>query len=262
MDQEALTSLKSWFARYCTSFTTPVQEDQRNIAVKEYHTHQVCLNTLQIARDLDLSDRETMLAEAIALFHDIGRFPQYQQYKTFDDSISVNHAVLGAKVLLEKDALQGLAKRERDLIIHAVTLHNVFSLPAELDESTRLFATLVRDADKLDILRVFIEYYEQDEASRADAVALGLPDEPRYSPKILTSLAKGEMVEKSNLTTLNDFKLLQLSWLYDINFAGSLRTILERGYLDKLVSLLPATDEIRIATDSVRTYVSDRLTHR
>ena len=36
---------------------------------------------------------------------------------------------------------------------------------------------------------------------------------------------------KDSLTTLNDFKLLQLAWLYDLNFACSLRMVVERDYI-------------------------------
>ncbi len=259
MNQADLTSLKNWFAGYSASFATPIPEDQRNIAIKQDHTYEVCRNALRIARDLGLGEEETLLAEAVALLHDVGRFSQYEQYRTFDDSISVNHAALGVKVLLEKDVLQGLPMRDRDLIVHAITLHNVFSLPKKLDPLTLLFARLVRDADKLDIMRVVIDFFGQDKESRAEAVAIGLPDEPGYSRAVLACLARGEMAKKSDLTTLNDFKLLQLAWLYDLNFTSSLRVVLERRYIDRLAGLLPDTGEIRQAISIVRASVDKRL---
>ena len=256
MDQEELILLKRWFADYCASFTMPSEVDQRNIAIKQEHTHQVCLNSIRIAKDLELDQQDTRLSEAIALFHDVGRFPQYEQYKTFDDSISVNHAVLGTKVLLEHNALGSLPKHDQDIIVRSVTLHNVFTLPEGLDKRALLFARLIRDADKLDILRVVIEYFEQDEGSRAEAVALGLPDEPeKYSPAVLACLVRGEMARKDALTTLNDFKLLQLAWLYDLNFACSLRMVVERDYIQKLADMLPRNTEIARAIETVRSYV-------
>ena len=256
MDQNELILLKSWFANYCASFSLPTELDQRNIIIKQEHTHQVCSNAVRIAEDLGLDQQETRLSEAIALFHDIGRFPQYEQYKTFDDSISVNHALLGTKVLLEQKVLDSLPKHDRDIIIRSVTLHNVFSLPEGLDKKSLLFARLIRDADKLDILRVVIEYFELDKGSRAEAVALGLPDMPeRYSSDVLACLVRGEMAKKDALTTLNDFKLLQLAWLYDLNFACSLRMVVERDYIRKLEELLPQNDEIAGAIEIVRGYV-------
>jgi len=259
MNQDELIIFKNWFAGYCASFSTPVREDQRNISIKQDHTQQVCLNALRISSDLKLNEQETLLAETIALFHDIGRFLQYQQYKTFDDSISVNHAALGITVLLEDGVLQGLPKKDQELILHAVTLHNVFSLPEELDDRTRLFAQLARDADKLDIMRVVIQFFEQEAGDRAEAVALGLPDAPGYSPEVLASLMRGEMARKADLKLQNDFKLLQLAWLYDFNFASSLRMVLERGYIDQLAGMLPASEEFKRAVEHIRSYVDGKL---
>jgi putative nucleotidyltransferase with HDIG domain len=259
MNQENLTALKDWFAGYTASFSTRDVEDQRNIAIKRDHTYEVCRNAVRIACDLGLSGGEVLLAESIALLHDVGRFSQYRRYRTFDDSISVNHAALGVKVLLETNALEGLPQRDRDLIVRAVTLHNVFTLPQGLDRTTLLFAKLIRDADKLDVMRVVIEFFVQDKEKRADAVGLGLPDEPGYSTVVLASLARREMAKKSDLTTLNDFKLLQLAWLYDLNFPSSIRMALERRYIDRLAGLLPDTDEIRHAVAVVRAAVDERL---
>jgi HD superfamily phosphodiesterase len=157
MNMPELQRLKDWFSRYCSSFSTSVEEDQRNIVLKEVHTHKVCANARLIAQDLSLGGRETLLAEIVALLHDVGRFPQYRKYKTFRDSISENHAVLGAKVLLEQGVLRDFPKREQDIIVRAVTLHNVLTVPEGLDDDTLLFVKLIRDADKLDIWRVFQE---------------------------------------------------------------------------------------------------------
>ncbi len=259
MKQEELTSLKNWFASYCASFSTLVREDQQNIRVKERHTLEVCSNALRIGRALQLNREDMLLAEAIALLHDVGRFPQYQRYKTFDDSISVNHATLGVQVLLEKNVLRTLPKDQRELIVHAVTLHNVYSLPGKLDDRTMMFVKQIRDADKLDIWRVFVDYFNQEPDGRATAVGLGLPDIPDYSLGILSCLTRGEMANKRDLRTLNDFKILQLTWLYDLNFEASLRMVLERGYIDKLAVVLPDVREINDAVNFVRAYVDRKL---
>jgi hypothetical protein len=159
-------------------------------------------------------------------------------------------------VLLEHNVLGGLPKQDQDIIVRSVTLHNVFELPEGLDEKSLLFARLIRDADKLDILRVVIEYFQQDEESRADAVALGLPDVPEaYSPEVLACLCRGEMARKDELTTLNDFKLLQLAWLYDLNFSCSLRMVMERDYIRTIAEMLPRNGEIAGAIELVRSYV-------
>ncbi len=259
MDQHELNDLKRWFADYCRSFYSSDREDQRNIALKEEHTYRVCENIVQIARSLSLRDDEVVLSEGVALFHDVGRFLQYQEFKTFRDSISVNHAALGAKVLIESNVLRDLPRNEQHIIIRSVALHNVYTIPSGIDRNLLVFLKLVRDADKLDIWRVAIEYYGQPEESKASAVGLGLQDAPAYSPDVLSALANEQMVQMNMLKTLNDFKLLQLSWIFDLNTTCSLQMVIEKEYIDNIASTLPKTIEIEHAVDRVRKYVDQRI---
>jgi hypothetical protein len=259
MERDDLNALKTWFSEYCDTFATSRDEDQKNYDVKRKHTDDVCSNMLLIAQDLELDDPRTMIAEAVALFHDIGRFPQYQQYKTFQDSISVNHAALGAKVLIETAALGILPKEEQDLITRAVTLHNVLAVPKELDRDLLRLVKMIRDADKLDIWRVFLEYCAQPKSDQATAVGLGLPDTPEYSPEILTNLHQRKLVLLSSLKTLTDFKLLQLAWIFDLNFPASLRIVAQRQYIDRFALTLPKTGDIADAVDAVREYLNEKL---
>jgi len=262
MNTEDLASLTTWFETYCDSFSTPVLEDQRNYAIKQVHTRHVCANARRIARDEDLAGDLALLAGAAALFHDVGRFHQYRTYRTFNDSASINHGTLGARVLVRHDALRDLPGRDRNVILRAVTLHNAFSLPAALDKESLLITRIVRDADKLDIWRVVREYYSQEPGERAAAVGLGFPDGPGYSPEVLSALRAGRMVRMANLKTQNDFRLVQLGWIYDLHFPTSLRMVLEEKYIDMLEAWLPAHDDIKEAVQAIRAHVDRKLSRR
>ncbi len=259
MDNERIAHYRTWFIRFVQEHATKNELDQRNILLKEEHTAGVCGNALRIAVGLGLDADATALAGAIALFHDVGRFPQYARYRTFEDSRSVNHAVLGAKVLLERNVLRDLPVRERSLIVRAVALHNVFILPARLDDEVRLHAEIVRDADKLDIWRVFIELSDRDPATWPSATSLGLPDTPACSPSVLAALEQRQMVRLTSLRTLNDFKLLQLAWIYDLNFAPSLAMVLERSVIERLTASVPRTEETARIVGNLRSYVHERI---
>jgi hypothetical protein len=262
MDLATVEHFRSWFARFVRDHAARSEQDQQNILLKDVHTAEVCGNSRRIAAGLGLGAHDRALAEAIALFHDVGRFPQYLRYRTFEDSRSVNHAVLGAKVLLEGHVLAGLPGGERDVIVHAVTLHNLFILPPRLSGEVRLQAQIIRDADKLDIWRIFIGLLEQDRSTWPSAVSLGLPESPEYSREILDSLTRREMVRLSSLRTLNDFKLLQLAWIYDLNFAPSLRIVLERDVIGRLAAALPGDGRIARVLDDLREHVRGRLDAR
>lgn len=258
MRETDVARLRAWFASYCRPFYGGSAEDDRNIALKEEHTSCVCANMELITQSLGLDAGTRHLAAGVALLHDVGRFEQYRRYKTFRDRDSVNHAAFGARVLVEDDVLGFLPAGQRRLILRAVTLHNVFALPAGLDERLDLLVRLVRDADKLDIWRVFAEYFGQPEEERASAAALGFPDTPTCSPAVVEALLAGRIVELSQVATLNDFRLLQLSWVYDLNFAPACALALERSYLRHLAAGLPSGKDVERAVAAATAFLEQR----
>lgn len=262
MNDKDLISFKTWFSDYCRSFYSKNEEDNKNISLKECHTHNVCSNIKRILTDTpDLEDKfnTALMAETIALFHDVGRFPQYAKYKTFRDLSSVDHGLLGAEVLMENKVLSNIPGAEQEIIIEAIRFHNAIEISGDRTAATLPFLKLVRDADKLDIWRVFLEYYDSNEETRASAVSLSLPDLPGYSKDILASLHTGKMLSYSEASTLNDFKLIQLLWVYDLNFSASLKILKERNYIKRLASKLPETDEIKQAVIYLEEYLDKRM---
>ena len=117
---------------------------------------------------------------------------------------------------------------------------------------------MIRDADKLDIWRVFAEYYEKDPSERESAASLGLPDRPEYSDNVLSCLAEKRLARLSDLKTLIDFGIMQLAWVYDLNFAVSFRLALERGHVDRIISMLPRTEDISRAVSTLKHSMQDR----
>jgi HD domain len=258
MERVGLESLKEWFAVYCRRFYTGSTKDDRNYALKEEHTSRVCSNMKHLTGRLGLAENVRTTAEVIALFHDVGRFEQYRRHQTFRDADSENHATLGVRVLTTGRVLDTLADEERRTIFRAVALHNVFRLPDTLAGRDLLFTRLIRDADKLDIWRVFIDYYGLPEEERASAVGLGFPDLPGCSPAVLESLHRREMVNLATVKSLNDFKLLQLSWAFDLNFTHSFQLVLERNAIGLMSGTLPADPEVGRGLQVVRDFVESK----
>jgi hypothetical protein len=254
MTEEQFVAVQRWFNEYCEDFRSAIADEQRNYDLKKLHTHQVCANISTLVQEAGLGERWSVLARTCALLHDVGRFRQYCEYRTFKDSVSVNHAALGARVVTEAGVLADLPAAERELILQAVRLHNVMAVPNRLAPEVQTLLALIRDADKLDIWRVFIDYFQQPAAERASAAGLGFPDLPHCSPAVVAALGRREVVQLSMLTTLNDFKLLQLSWVFDLNWPASFALAHSRGYIPALAATLPATNEVRHAISGVTAY--------
>ncbi len=258
MTRFQLEELKAWFASYLERFATDDPDEERHYLLKRYHTERVGADIAAIAAGEGAAPGDIVLAETIALFHDLGRFPQYRRYRTFRDSDSINHAGLALRVLAEEGVLGHLDRGEQRLIQQAVALHNAFAVPPSLPPERRFFVSLIRDADKLDIMRVFVEHFRGPAGERASGATLGLPDEPACSPRVLAAVERGEMARLATLATQNDFKLMLFSWVFDLNCVTTFRLLRERRLLDALAAMLPQTSGVERAVDHVLSYVAAR----
>lgn len=257
MNIDLVSSLKDWFADYVSRFYTNDSEYNRPIKLKEEHTKRVCCNIIMIGNELGLSREDLITAEIIALFHDLGRFRQYELYHTFVDALSENHAKLGLRQIGIHKVFSGLSKNTKRLISKAIAYHNAAFLPEGEDEKTLLFMKLIRDADKLDIWKVFLDYHM--EKRHSDAIVLGLPDKSSFSEKVIESIQLRESAKMKDLKTLNDFKLLQISWVFDINFIPSFRAIERNNFIDMIEETLPKVKEITGAVKIARDHVESNL---
>ena len=241
---ERLAEAKEWFMNYVHSFNCDDPEIQQNIDLKKDHTIRVCEEILYLGTSLGLKNDELNLAAIIALMHDIGRFEQYARYKTFVDKNSENHAELGI-VTLEKSGLFELfGNPVKDIIMRAIRYHNLASLPPEESEIHLFFSRLIRDADKLDIWKVVIDYYNRNDPKRNAAIELDLPDTPDFSDEVYHDLTNKRIVSINHIKNLNDFKLLQIGWIFDINFQPTFKRIRERRYLESIRNVLPGSKKI------------------
>lgn len=239
MEQTQLDALHSWFDSYVRTYDDIDEEGFRNILLKVEHTRKVCEVMALLAAGEGLSPEDSRIAAAAALLHDVGRFPQFRRWRTFRDSDSDNHARLGIEVIREQGVLDGLPAAERLLIEEAVRFHNLLALPLRFQSPTSLYIRLIRDADKLDIWRVFLDFFRQPDDLRPSAVTLGFPDLPAVSPDCVRELAAGRVIRLEDVRVLNDFKLLQISWVYDLNFRSSYRLLQQRGHIQALGETIP-----------------------
>ena len=257
MNQSQLDHLYTWFDGYVEPFLNTDAEGAKNIRLKIEHTQKVCGAMAQLAEGENLSEAEARTASAVALLHDIGRFPQYRRWRTFLDRESDNHARLGIDVIRSENILTDLDRTEQDVITEAIRFHNLLATPATMTSPTRLHIDLIRDADKLDIWRVFVELLAQPPEQRASAALLGLPDCPGMaSGPCIKALAADTIVRLDTINCINDFILLQISWVHDLTTATSRQLLRERGYITTLASHLPDQPDIRAAVAQAVTSLS------
>ncbi|MDZ7762140.1 MAG: HD domain-containing protein [Desulfovermiculus sp.] len=216
---------------------------QGHIDLKLAHSFRVWANVQQIAAHEEIKPRIAELAEISSVYHDVGRFPQYKKYRTFNDNASENHGRLGFKTLRQTDLLSGLGPKDSRIVLQSVFLHNRAVLPTGMPEALQAVVSLIRDADKLDIVGV-ITGHLLDEDGEDGVLTLGLVnDSGRYSAKILEQVRQGALVNYQEMFWVNDFKLLLCSWVFALNYPATRRFMCQRGEIARLVDSLPPSSE-------------------
>ena len=158
------------------------------VKLKIDHTYRVAALCARIAQSLALPPEDVDLAWLSGILHDVGRFEQLRRYNTFIDAQSVSHAALSVAVLFDEGRIRDyLDDAGADALLRtAVEWHSAFRLPETLDDRTRLFCQILRDADKIDILRVNVET-PMEEIYNVSTAALRRRRPPCWTPFTLTT---------------------------------------------------------------------------
>ncbi len=244
MNPEIVDKIEKWLTANAELYINKYPDDFEEYNLKLNHSFRVKNEIDKISENLKCSKAMIYTAQAAALLHDAGRFQQYAEYKTFSDAFSVDHAELGLKVIQNSGLLDNLEKISADRITFAVKNHNKYQISSDGDKEAVFLAKMLRDADKIDIFNVVSGYYSGNDSGKIAAM-LNLPVHNQISSDVCRYILDGEIPKIEYVSGFSDLKLMQMSWIYDINFGISLEIIKEQGYLDLIYSSLEGTDEIK-----------------
>jgi hypothetical protein len=213
------------------------------------HTLRVADNCRQIAAgeawDEDLAD----LAEAAGIWHDVARFEQYEQFQTFADPRSFNHGDRGAELLDEHGFLAGTPTELAACIRQAVLHHNRLKTPEGLPARDLAVLRVLRDADKLDILDVFVDTFRRRSYEQFPEIILHVDPDGPLSDEVVAAALDGRTASYEFIRSLVDMRLLSVGWLYDINFAPTFALMRERGLFLGIRGELPDQPDVRRILD-------------
>ncbi len=246
---------QAFFAAYSQRFCR-MAEDASMLHLKIVHTEHVLQNMQSLLQEETCLEPHVRACLLAALYHDIGRFEQLLQYKTFKDAQSVNHAHLGVKVLKQEGVLKNESSVVQQQVLAAVGMHNRFALPDGISEDIRRITLAVRDADKLDILRVMAEQFSpaRPQEEKHGAVTFYAKDEPlMWSQVMVDDVLQNRLASYDNIVYINDFKLLFGTWIHDIHYTSSKKIMLKAGHLESILHTLPALPALEKAKEHILT---------
>ena len=231
------------------------------IRLKIEHTYRVAELCAQIAESEQLPGADIDLAWLIGLLHDIGRFEQLRQYGTFIDADSIDHAELGADILFKQGKIREFViDTDCDgLIERAVRSHSLYRLPDGLSDRETMFCNIIRDADKVDILRVNVEFSPEDIYNVSSEV---LRNET-VTPEVMQSFFEEHATLRSLKKTSVDHLAGHISLIYELVYPYSVKVMAKQGFLEKMLAFKsdnPKTrEQFLVIADKVNHYVEKRL---
>ena len=220
------------------AYTIKYDANNSMIRHKIVHTLRVADNCERIAKSLDMDSASVELAWFLGLLHDIGRFEQVRRYGTFVDSVSVDHAEFGADLLFKEGLIKDfpvekLTAEELCLIETAIRLHNKLNLPQELDERTRYFCNLIRDADKTDIFRVISQLPFEERIGTSKGL---FTEADEASDAVMECVREHRCVPRQLRKTRFEGHISHCCMAFELVYPESIRITIEQGFLDRLLS--------------------------
>lgn len=209
-------------------YTEKYDLNNENIERKQKHSIRVMKISKEIAEGLSLTQEEVDIATLIGLLHDIARFEQYAKYHTFKDSESVDHGELGVEIL-NRDIRRYIETDQYDEIIKlAVKNHNKYKIQEDLNLKQKLFAQIIRDADKIDIFYESVEMFWNGRES--------LVEESTISIEVFKQFLDNTQVKAENKKTPIDDVIAIMAFIFDINFKISFQILKEQDYVNKTLN--------------------------
>lgn len=243
--------VKKVFAEYVRHYD--VKDPQ--IRLKILHTYKVSELCEEIAHDLfsptEIRGRVSVqkdidLAWLIGMLHDIGRFEQVRRYHTLIDAKSVSHAALGIEILFEEGMLARFITAESEdsdvgVLRAAIAYHSDYRIPKDLDERTRMFCQILRDADKIDIFRVNCEtplediyHITKEELMHAEV-----------SEDVMDNFMKRQATPREIRKTPVDYVVGMISMAFELVYPISRKLAAGQGYLGHLLDFPSENEKTR-----------------
>ena len=248
---------KEVFAEYVGNYDLNIGQNQ----LKVKHTYKVADISEQIAINLNLSPQYVDLSWLIGILHDIARFEQNKRFGTFNDLVSVDHAELGADILFKQGKIRDFidVKNYDDIIENAIRFHNKYRVDASLDDDTKMFCNIIRDADKLDIFRVNLE------SSKEDVYEVKEEDfkNSEFSKDVFESFFNERVVLKQLKKNAIDGLACHLSLVYELVYPASVKIAVEQGYVEKMMGFksqnATTKEQLVLMSEKLKGYIEQRL---
>ena len=273
-------------------YTDRYDSTNPNIKLKIDHTYRVANLCEQIAQSLELSAAEVDLAWLSGMLHDVGRFEQLRRYNTFSDAQSIDHARFAVELLYDEGLItdyvpeisttelvadartwrsmggvnESHTSQSEDMPLSdisqtlriAIGEHSAYRIQKGLDERTRMFCQILRDADKVDIFRVICD------TPMEEVYGFQTKDILRsaITPEVMQAFYEHHAVLRKLKKCPADYIVAHGSLTFELVYPESLRIAKEQGYLKQMMSFQSENPDTAEIFEDLRKDLNDYLEER
>jgi len=210
--------------------------DLNNINIKTRYFHS--LKVMEICRDIALvtglfNEEEVIVCELLGLFHEIANFDGMPSYR-MEEEHAEDYALKSARMMFEDNLLREITDDTTydEAIKLAIYAYDKTGYPKGIDEKTKAFCKVLRDAHKIDSFRIMLNYPYID--SRITV----------YPSSMVYDRFKKLKVVESKLTENNSDEILSvLSDTFDLNYRYSYALLKNNNYIPKIIEALTFTSK-------------------
>lgn len=273
-------------------YTDRYDSTNPKIKLKIDHTYRVADLCEQIAQSLELSAAEVDLAWLSGMLHDVGRFEQLRRYNTFSDAQSIDHARFAVELLYDEGLItdyvpeisttelvagartwrsmggvnESHTSQSEDMPLSdisqtlriAIGEHSAYRIQKGLDERTRMFCQILRDADKVDIFRVICD------TPMEEVYGFQTKDILRsaITPEVMQAFYEHHAVLRKLKKCPADYIVAHGSLTFELVYPESLRIAKEQGYLKQMMSFQSENPDTAEIFEDLRKDLNDYLEER
>ncbi len=205
--------------------------DMNNANIKSKYFHS--LKMMELAKDIAttlgiFNEEEITVCELIGLFHEIGNFNSTPNSKIINDS-NENCTEKTFDILFNNGLLRKITDDTKydDIIKLAILFHDKNDLPSDINEKEKHFCLVIKDAHKLDIFRLMINYPYLD--TRIDIYPSDMTYKDFKDYKVIN-----EITSDNNADSI----LVILSYVYNLNYRYSYYLLNNNNYITKVIESL------------------------
>jgi hypothetical protein len=146
-------------------------------------------------------------------------------------------------------------KLTQALIIKAVKYHNKYKIADDIEGDELTYCKLIRDADKIDILN----YMEYEDITKLFDFKTILKDD--LSDKVYKEMLDNKVVNRYDAKTKLDDYMLEIGFIYDVNYDISVKLIKKNKSIDKLYDRIKDAKEIE-KINEIKEHVDEYMNKR